>query len=103
MGIYWRPKSASLGDTTKTQFTGEKREAPPPERIEKKGKGSPWSSYSEATRSLAPKEIGEMQLVEKEMKKKDKERKHRRRSAGGTKRSEVDAKALSFRRVERGF
>ena len=61
----------SLGDTPKTQSKGEKREAPSPpeERIAKKGKGSSLSSYSEASRSQAPKEIGEWKLVEEKKEK----------------------------------
>ena len=42
MGIFRRPRSASLGDTPKKLTKGEKRVAPSPpeERIAKKGKGS---------------------------------------------------------------
>ena len=44
---------------------GEEEKAPPPpeERIAKKGKGSMSPSYTEASRSQPPKEVGEWQLV----------------------------------------
>ena len=52
MGIFRRPRSASLGDTPKKLTKGEKRLAPSPpeERIPKKGKGSTSPSYAAATR-----------------------------------------------------
>ena len=60
MEIFRRPSSVSLGNTPETQFRGKNREAPfsPGERIAKKGKGSTSASYSEATRSQTPKEVG---------------------------------------------
>ena len=52
MGIFRRPRFASLGDTPKKLTKGEKRVAPSPpeERISKKGKGSKSPSYAAATR-----------------------------------------------------
>ena len=86
MGIFLRPRSASLGDTAKTQSKGEKREAPSPpeEQIAKKRKGSSSFSYSEAARSggtkrKAAKEIGKWQVVEKKNLKQGQRRKKCRR------------------------
>ena len=60
MEIFWRHRSASLGESRKTLSNGKKREAPSPleEQIAKKGKGSTSPSYSEATISQAPKKLG---------------------------------------------
>ena len=71
MGIFWRLRSASLGDTPKKLTKGEKRLAPSPpeEPIPKKGMGSTSPSYAAATRGQTPQKDGEWQLVEKKKKK----------------------------------
>ena len=68
MGIFRRPRSASLGDTPKKLTKGEKRVAPsPPEdRTPKKGKGSSSFTYAASTRGQTPQKDGEWQLVEVE-------------------------------------
>ena len=73
MGIFRRPRFASLGDTPKKLTKGEKRVAPsaPEERISKKGKGSTSPSYAKATRGQTPQKDGEWQLVEKKKKKEE--------------------------------
>ena len=74
MGIFRRPRAASLGDTPKKLSKGEKRVAPSPpeERIPKKGKDSTSPSYAAATRGQTPQKDAEWQLVEKKRKKKKK-------------------------------
>ena len=60
MGIFRRPRSASLGCVPKTVEGGEEGSAlSPEERMTKKGKGRKSPSYSEATRSQTPKEVRE--------------------------------------------
>ena len=65
MGIFRRPRSASLGDTPKKLTKGEKRLAPSPpeERIPKKGKRNTLPSYAATTRGQTPQKDGEWQLV----------------------------------------
>ena len=74
MGIFWRPRSASLGDNPKKLTKGEKRVAPsPPEgRLPKKGKGRTSPTYVAATRGQTPQKDGEWKLVEKKKEKKKK-------------------------------
>ena len=57
MGIFRRPRSASLGDTPKKLTKEEKRVAPSPpkERIPKKGKGSTSPSYAEILKAMKAK------------------------------------------------
>ena len=76
MGIFRRPRSASLGDTPKKLTKGEKRVAPsPPEdQIAKKGKGSTSPTCAAATRGQTPQNDGKWQLVEKKKKKDRKKR-----------------------------
>ena len=59
MGIFRRPRSASLGDTPKKLTKEEKRVAPSPpeERIPKKGKGSISPSYAEILKAMKAKVI----------------------------------------------
>ena len=82
MGIFWRLRSASLGDNPKKLTKGEKRVAPsPPEdRLPKKGKGGISPTYATATRGQTPKKDGEWQLVEKKKNKKIKKEKKKRGS-----------------------
>ena len=70
MGIFRRPRSASLGDTPNKQTKGEKRvsPSPPEDRLPKKGKGRDSPTYAAATRGQTPQEDGEWQLVEKKKK-----------------------------------
>ena len=77
MGIFRRPRSASLGDTPKKLTKDEKRVAPsPPEdRIPKTGKGSKFPAYCAATRGQIPQKDGEWQLVNRKEKKKKQEKK----------------------------
>ena len=74
MGIFRRPRSASLGDTPKKLTKGEKRFAPssPEKRIPKKRKGSTSPSYATANRGQTPQKDREWQLVEKKKKKEEK-------------------------------
>ena len=73
VGIFRRPRSASLGDTPKKLTKGEKRAAlsPPEDRLHKKGKGGTSPTYAAATRGQTPQKDGEWQLVERQKKKKD--------------------------------
>ena len=48
VGIFQRPRSASLGDTPRSQPKGEKR-APPQEKTPKRGKGGPSPSLAKVT------------------------------------------------------
>ena len=74
MGIFRRPRSASLGDTPKLQNKGEKRAAPSPpqERTPKRGKGGPSPSYAQVAKSQAPIKDGDWQVVAKKKKKRRK-------------------------------
>ena len=56
IGIFRRPRSASLGDTPKKLTKGENRvpPSPPEEHIPKKGKGSTSPSYAVTTRGQSP-------------------------------------------------
>ena len=56
IGIFRKPRFASLGDTPKKLTKGEKRVAPPPleDRIPKKGKGSTSPIYASATGGQTP-------------------------------------------------
>ena len=67
MGIFPRPRSASLGDTPKKLTKGEKRVAPsPPEdRLAKKGKGGTSPTYAAAARGQTPQNDEQWQLVER--------------------------------------
>ena len=84
MGIFRRPRSASLGDTPEKLTKGEKRVAPsPPEdRLPKKEKGVTLPTYAAATRGQTPQKHGGWQLVDKK-KKKDKKRKRKRNRKKG--------------------
>ena len=72
IGIFRRPRSASLGDNPKKLPKGEKRVAPsPPEdRTSKTGKGSSSPTHAAATRCQTPQKDGERQLVEKKKERK---------------------------------
>ena len=76
IGIFWRPRSAFLGDTPKKLTQREKRVAPsPPEdRLPKKGKGGTSPTYTVATRGQTRQKDGECQLVEKKKKKRKNEK-----------------------------
>ena len=67
MGIFQRPRSASLGDTPKSQAKGEKGHPPPPlrKKTPKRGKGGPLPSYAQVTKSQAPNKEGNWKGVTK--------------------------------------
>ena len=67
MGIFWKPRCASLEDTPKKLTKGEKRVAlsPHEDRIPKKGKSSTSPTYAAANRGQTPQKDGEWQLVDK--------------------------------------
>ena len=71
MGIFRRPRSASLGDAPKKLTKGEKRFAPSPheDRFAKKGTEGTLPAYAAGTRGQTPQKDGEWQLVEKKKKK----------------------------------
>ena len=77
MGIFRRPRSASLGDTPKLQNKGEKRAAPSPpqERTPKRRKGGPSPSYAQVAKSQAPMKDGDWQVVAKKKEKKKENKK----------------------------
>ena len=58
MRIFQRPRSASLGDTPKSQAKGKKRATPPLEKTPKRGKGGPSPPYAQLTKSQAPNKEG---------------------------------------------
>ena len=60
LGIFQRPRSASLGDTPKNPAKGEKRSAPSPplEKTAQRGKGGPSPSYAQVATSRPPNEQG---------------------------------------------
>ena len=76
MGIFRRPRSASLGDTPKPHSKDEKMAAPSPpqERTPKRGMVSPSPSYAQVAKSQAPIKEGDWQVVAKKKKNKEKER-----------------------------
>ena len=76
LGIFQRPRSASLGDTSKNQAKGEKRSAPTPplEKTAKRGKGGSSPSYAQVATSQAPNKEGDWHVVTKKRKKKRKRR-----------------------------
>ena len=61
MRIFQRPRSASLGDTPKSQAKGEKRAAlsPHQEKTSKRRKGGPSPLYAQVTKSQAPNKEGD--------------------------------------------
>ena len=67
MGIFRRPRSASLGDIPKNQAKGENRAAPfpPQEKIPKRGNGGPSPSYAQVAKSQAPSKEGDSQEQKK--------------------------------------
>ena len=75
MGIFRRPRSASLGGTPKQLPKREKRFAPSPleDRIPKKGKRNISPTYAAATRGQTPQKDREWQLVARKEEKKKKE------------------------------
>ena len=108
MGIFRRPRFASLRDTPKELTKGKKRVAPSPseDRIAKKGKGYTSPNYAAATRGQTLQKDGEWKLVDrKENKKKNKRKKERGSCAlhAGTKSEGKDAAALSCRQVGRCY
>ena len=74
MGIFGRLRSAFLGDTPKKLTKGEKRVAPPQDRLSKKGKRGSPPSYAAVTRGQTPQKDGEWQLVQKKKKRKRRKR-----------------------------
>ena len=80
LGIFQRPRSASLRDTPKNQAKGEKRSAPSPplEKTPKRGKGGSTPSYAEVATSQPPNKGGDWHVVTKKRKKKKKEKKEKR-------------------------
>ena len=76
LGIFQRPRSASLGDIPKNQVMGQKRSAPSPplEKTPKWGKGGSSPSYAEVAASKPPNKEGDWHVVTKERKKKKKEK-----------------------------
>ena len=80
LGIFQRPRSASLGDPPKKQAKGEKRSAPslPLEKTPKslvvkwvtpKGKGGSSPSYAQVAKSQPRNKEGDWQVVMKKGKK----------------------------------
>ena len=90
LGIFQRPRSASLGDTPKNQVKEEKRSAPSPplEKTPKRGKGGSSPSYAEVATSQPPNEEGDWHVVTKKIKKmkkkKEKKKKIKRREGRRT-------------------
>ena len=80
LGIFQRPRSASLGDTPKKQAKGEKRSAPSPplEKNPKRGKGSSSPSYAGWPRASPKIKKGTGMWSRKKEKKKKKRLKGRR-------------------------
>ena len=76
MGIFRRPRSASLGGTPKKLTKGGKRVAPsPPEDwLPKKGKGGTSPTYAAATRGQTSQKDGEWKLVGRKEKRKKRRR-----------------------------
>ena len=82
LGIFQRPRSASLGDTPKNQVKGAKRPAPstPLEKTPKRGKGGSSPSYAEMATSQPPNKEGDWHVVTKKRQKKDvKEKKKKKK------------------------
>ena len=72
LGIFQKPRSASLGDTPKNQVKGEKRSAPPLEKTPKRGKGGSSPSYAEVAKNEPPSKEGDWHVVTKKRKRKKK-------------------------------
>ena len=80
MRILQRPRSASLGEATKSQTKGEKRAVPSPplERTPKRGKGGQSSpSYAQVTMIQTPNKEGDWQVVKNRGKKNKKTKKQK--------------------------
>ena len=75
MGIFWRLRSASLGDTPKRRKRGRRGLPLLPPKIGFPRKGRAAYCNRTATRGQNPKKDGEWQLVESKKKKKKKEKK----------------------------
>ena len=80
MGIFRKPRSATLVDTSKKLTKREKRVAtcPPEDPFPKKGKINTTPTYATATRGQTLQKDGEWQLVEKIKEKKRKRRRKKR-------------------------
>ena len=70
LGIFQRPRLASLGDTPKNPAKGEKRSAPfpPLEKTAKGEKGGPSPSYAQVATRQPPNEQGDWHVVTKKNK-----------------------------------
>ena len=91
MGIFRRPRSASLGDIPQNPAKGEKRAVPssPQEQTPKRGKGGPSPSYAQVAKSHAPNEEGDWKEVTRKTRKKKKKKRRRRRRTLCKKRREL--------------
>ena len=111
IGLFRRPRSTSLGDTTKKRSEGEQREASlttEDSKYSKQGKSSTSSNYAETIGSQLPKGEESFKLVEKKMKKKKTEgRKREKRKKEEMcrlhkkERRKKDAKELLVRQIAR--
>ena len=74
LGIFRRPRSASLGHTPKNQVMEQKRFAPssPLGKTSKRGKGGSSPSYAQVTTSQPSNKEGDWHVVTKKRKKKKK-------------------------------
>ena len=82
MGIFRRPRSASLGDIPKKQAKGEKKAAPsaPEEKTPERGKGVSSPACAQVAKSQVSTEKGDWLVVTRKSKKEKKKKRRRRRT-----------------------